>query len=71
MKSLPLEKPLLTSVNKGFFSGLQFHMLPYKTCNIFIFNPNVVSVRSVKNGKSHRSIDGISVAVNSAKGGLE
>jgi hypothetical protein len=30
--------------------------------------PNVVSVRSVKNGKLHKPIDGISVAVNYAKG---
>jgi hypothetical protein len=35
---------------------------------IYTSTPNVVSVQSVKNGKSHKLIDGISVAVNSAKG---
>ena len=35
---------------------------------MYTFTPNVVSIRSVKNGKLHRLIDGISVAVNSAKG---
>ena len=39
--------------------------------DIYTFTPNVVSVRSVKSGKSQRPIGGISVALKSAKGEIK